>query len=136
VGPGPAWGDADRRATQAFQLAQGWNGADADGIPGATTWDYLTTGRGRDIPAAAKVASAPPFPGVARFGPGRSNASVTQLGQQLVRKGYGRHYTRGPGPTWTEADRRNVQAFQFAQGWRGSAADGIPGPHTWALLFN
>jgi hypothetical protein len=136
VGPGPAWGDADRRATEAFQLAQGWTGSDADGIPGATTWDYLLTGKGHDIPAAAKVASAPAFPGAAKFGPGQSNAYVTQLGQQLVRKGYGRYYTKGPGPTWGKADRLNVQAFQRAQGWRGSGADGIPGPRTWALLFS
>ncbi|MFD9146195.1 peptidoglycan-binding protein [Streptomyces diastaticus] len=41
VGPGPAWSDADRNATRAFQRAQGWTGADADGYPGPETWRRL-----------------------------------------------------------------------------------------------
>ncbi|MEU9043220.1 MULTISPECIES: peptidoglycan-binding protein [unclassified Kitasatospora] len=40
-GPGPRWGEADRKATQAFQLAQGWRGAEADGYPGPDTWRRL-----------------------------------------------------------------------------------------------
>lgn len=55
---------------------------------------------------------------------------VTWLGQQLVKHGFGRFYTKGPGPTFTETDRRAVQAFQKAQGWKGSAADGFPGHET------
>ncbi|MER7707252.1 peptidoglycan-binding protein [Kitasatospora sp. NPDC097605] len=50
-GPGPAWSEADRSATEAFQKAQGWYGADADGIPGPTTWDYLVNGKGENIRA-------------------------------------------------------------------------------------
>ncbi|MFJ1707801.1 peptidoglycan-binding protein [Kitasatospora sp. NPDC088346] len=148
VGPGPQWGEADRRATEAFQLAQGWRGAEADGYPGKDTWEHLVKGRGQDIPPAATPApapapapmpapppSVPPFPGTAVFGPGQVNTYVTQLGQQLVRKGFGRYYTQGPGPGWGEADRLNVQAFQQAQGWRGTEADGYPGPDTWKRLF-
>jgi hypothetical protein len=41
VGPGPKWSDADRNATRAFQRAQGWTGADADGYPGPQTWARL-----------------------------------------------------------------------------------------------
>lgn len=52
-----------------------------------------------------------------------------------MKKGYGRYYTSGPGPRWTEADRRNVEAFQRAQGWRGAEAEGYPGPETWRRLF-
>ncbi|MFD3919921.1 peptidoglycan-binding protein [Streptomyces sp. NPDC058595] len=140
VGPGPRWSDADRRATKAFQRAQGWRGAEADGLPGPDTWRYLVNGLGKDIPAAGAAgppgASArPEFPGKDRFRPGRSNSHVTQLGKRLVKRGYGRHYVLGPGPRWSEADRRNVEAFQRAQGWRGSAADGYPGPETWRRLF-
>jgi hypothetical protein len=40
-GPGPAWGEADRRAVEAFQRAQGWSGDDADGYPGPETWRRL-----------------------------------------------------------------------------------------------
>ncbi|MEG8277669.1 peptidoglycan-binding protein [Streptomyces sp. AHA2] len=140
-GPGPRWTDADRRATRAFQRAQGWTGADADGLPGPLTWELLVTGKGKDVeggvegppPASHGV---PGYPGRAMFRPGADNAYVTRLGQQLVRKGYGRFYAVGPGPRWTEADRRAVEAFQRTQGWRGGAADGYPGPETWRRLFS
>ncbi|MER6528448.1 peptidoglycan-binding protein [Streptomyces sp. NPDC001508] len=140
-GPGPRWGEADRRATQAFQKAQGWSGADADGVPGPRTWELLATGKGKDIRAARGGAPVPAshgvpgYPGRAMFRPGAENTYVTQLGRQLVKKGYGRYYTTGPGPRWGEADRRAVEAFQRSQGWRGGAADGYPGPETWRRLF-
>ncbi|MFF1638252.1 peptidoglycan-binding protein [Streptomyces sp. NPDC058246] len=161
-GPGPRWSDADRRATQAFQRAQGWTGPDADGLPGPQTWSYLVGKEGRDIPGAAagspgspgssggNGSSGPPgspgsgasshgvpgYPGRAMFRPGAHNEYVTRLGVQLVKKGFGKHYTTGPGPRWGEADRRNVEAFQRSQGWRGGAADGYPGPETWRRLFS
>ncbi|AZK94201.1 peptidoglycan-binding protein [Streptomyces tsukubensis] len=156
-GPGPVWGEADRKATQAFQLAQGWRGTAADGLPGAHTWKLLVTGKGKNIPAAVPAPAAapakpepatpvaapspgqapavPPFPGFGVFRPGVSSPDVTRLGKQLVARGFGRHYTKGPGPVWGEADRRNVEAFQLAQGWRGADADGYPGPETWRRLF-
>ncbi|MGW2545988.1 peptidoglycan-binding protein [Kitasatospora sp. NPDC001574] len=84
----------------------------------------------------ADGAGAPPFPGRAAFGPGAANDNVRRLGEQLVRKGFGRHYTQGPGPRWTESDRRNVRAFQESLGWRGAEADGYPGPDTWKRLFS
>ena len=141
-GPSPDWGDADRKATEAFQLAQGWRGAEADGYPGKDTWDFLVHHKGKDIPPATTGTPSPPpaltspFPGADKFGPGKVNDYVTQLGRQLVKKGFGSHYREGPGPAWSEADRRNVEAFQRAQGWTGSEADGYPGPHTWKLLFS
>ncbi|MGW1225183.1 peptidoglycan-binding protein [Streptomyces sp. NPDC002530] len=140
VGPGPAWSGADRQATQAFQRAQGWSGKEADGIPGPDTWRLLVNGTGRDIPPAGAstgrgTTAAPAFPGRGSFRPGRSNSHVERLGRQLVKKGYGKYYRSGPGPRWTEADRRNVEAFQKAQGWRGAQADGYPGPETWRRLF-
>ncbi|MGV9451160.1 peptidoglycan-binding protein [Streptomyces sp. NPDC003635] len=139
-GPGPRWSDADRRATQAFQRAQGWWGPDADGLPGPRTWELLVTGGGRDVnggPAAPPAShGVPGYPGRALLRPGANNSYVTLLGKQLVKKGFGKHYTTGPGPRWGEADRRNVEAFQRAQGWRGGAADGYPGPETWRRLFS
>ncbi|TLQ46084.1 peptidoglycan-binding protein [Streptomyces marianii] len=77
----------------------------------------------------------PPFPGRSAFGPGKSNASILLLGQQLVRRGFGKHYRVGPSRDWGEADRLNVRDFQLAQRWSGSDADGLPGPQTWARLF-
>ncbi|MBD0707920.1 MULTISPECIES: peptidoglycan-binding protein [unclassified Streptomyces] len=164
-GPGPTWGEADRRATQAFQQAQGWKGAEADGLPGPGTWKLLVGGGGKDIGgttgtgtgtgtgggtgtgpgtgtgiggSSGSGGSSTPvtdFPGRGSFRPGQSNAYVETLGRQLVKRGFGKHYTSGPGPRWTEADRRNVEAFQRAQGWRDAAADGYPGPETWRRLF-
>ncbi|MFI1165279.1 peptidoglycan-binding protein [Streptomyces sp. NPDC020801] len=137
-GPGPRWSEADRKATQAFQRAQGWTGADADGLPGPGTWRLLATGRGKNIGAAAGSPAShgvPGYPGRALFRPGAAGTYVTRLGQRLVQKGYGRFYATGPGPRWSEADRRAVEAFQRAQGWRGGAADGYPGPETWRRLF-
>ncbi|MET9435148.1 peptidoglycan-binding protein [Streptomyces sp. NPDC006551] len=138
-GPGPRWGDADRRATQAFQRAQGWKGKEADGLPGPHTWRLLVSGKGKGIGGSSgsggSSAHAPGFPGRGYFRPGQSNAYVEKLGKQLVKRGYGKHYLSGPGPRWSEADRRNVEAFQRAQGWRGGAADGYPGPETWRRLF-
>ncbi|MFD3560262.1 peptidoglycan-binding protein [Streptomyces sp. NPDC058686] len=150
TGPGPRWGEADRLATQAFQRAQGWTGTDADGLPGAATWAYLVGGKGKDIPPAPggapspgsapapapAVSKVPPYPGRGMFRPGADNAYVTRLGRQLVKKGFGKHYTKGPGTRWGEADRRGVEAFQRSQGWRGGAADGYPGPETWRRLFS
>ncbi|MER5492941.1 peptidoglycan-binding protein [Streptomyces sp. NPDC002490] len=155
-GPGPRWGEADRKATRAFQQAQGWTGDDADGIPGPATWNHLVRGTGRDIPATGGSAPSPgsggsrpgssvqppapsgstAFPGRGYFRPGQNNAHVTRLGQQLKQKGFDKHYTQGPGPRWSESDRRNVESFQRAQGWRGQDADGYPGPETWRRLFS
>ncbi|MGP3691558.1 peptidoglycan-binding protein [Streptomyces sp. IBSNAI002] len=143
-GTGPTWTDDDRKATQAFQKAQGWTGADADGIPGPDTWRMLVDGTGKNVPGGSSSSGggsgasdkAGAFPGASYFGPGKSNDYVTQLGKQLVKKGYGRHYTEGPGPSWSESDRRNVEAFQRAQGWTGSEADGYPGPETWRRLHS
>ncbi|MBQ0999348.1 peptidoglycan-binding protein [Streptomyces sp. RK62] len=140
-GPGPRWTDADRRATRAFQQAQGWRGQDAAGLPGPATWKLLVAGTGKDVRAGAggpeRPAShgVPGYPGRAAFRPGADNEYVARLGERLVRKGFGRSYTSGPGPRWGEADRRAVEAFQRAQGWRGGAADGYPGPETWRRLF-
>ncbi|MFF4400234.1 peptidoglycan-binding protein [Streptomyces sp. NPDC001480] len=135
--PGPRWTDAVRRATRAFQLAQGWTGAGADGLPGPRTWELLATGKGKDVaPGAPASHGVAGYPGRNLFRPGADNPYVSRLGLQLVKKGFGRYYPDGPHSRWGEADRRAVEAFQRAQGWRGGAADGYPGPETWRRLFS
>ncbi|MCJ1677157.1 peptidoglycan-binding protein [Streptomyces sp. APSN-46.1] len=138
-GASSKWSDADRLATQAFQQAQGWTGADADGIPGAQTWRLLVENTGNDIRPTVEGAQGPggvrAYPGAKVFRPGSTHAAVAALGRRLVKKGFGKYYTSGTGPRWTEADRRAVEAFQRAQGWRGAQADGYPGPETWRRLF-
>ncbi|GHI89501.1 membrane protein [Streptomyces xanthophaeus] len=138
-GASRTWKDADRLATQAFQRAQGWTGTDADGIPGEHTWRLLVQRQGKDITPTVGAAPGPggvrAYPGLSVFRPGKSHDAIAALGRQLVKKGFGKHYTSGPGSRWSEADRRNVEAFQRAQGWRGASADGYPGPETWRRLF-
>ncbi|MGW6597916.1 peptidoglycan-binding protein [Streptomyces sp. NPDC055036] len=87
----------------------------------------------KPVPAPVKV---PAFPGAGYFKTGAKNVYVTQLGKQLIKKGYGRFYKVGAGPTWTNSDRSAVRAFQVAQKWTGSGADGYPGPETWRRLFS
>lgn len=80
----------------------------------------------------------PPFPGRAYFHLGAYNDHVTQVDHNLIRLGF-THYNDGngyqAGPRYTEYTRKNVQAFQYARGWRGSDADGYVGPQTWHDLF-
>jgi LysM repeat protein len=97
----------------------------------------MLPGKGATAPQPKpSTPSVPKFPGAQYFKPGANNKYVTQLGKQLVKKGFGKHYAEGPGPRWGEADRRNVQDFQRAQKWTGSDADGYPGPETWKRLFS
>ncbi|MGW6600616.1 peptidoglycan-binding protein [Streptomyces sp. NPDC055036] len=85
-GPGPKFTEADKDATQAFQKAQGWTGADADGYPGAETWKRL-------VAAPAKAPSAPPKSQIVSLNsavkPGATHAQVKELQQLLVKAGYG-----------------------------------------------
>jgi hypothetical protein len=87
-------------------------------------------------PVPPKPPAIPAFPGRNWFKPGANNAYVTQLGKQLVKKGFGKHYAQGPGPRWSEADRLNVQDFQRSRKELAGDADGYPGPLTWRLLFS
>ncbi|MFG2986147.1 peptidoglycan-binding protein [Streptomyces sp. NPDC048258] len=130
-GPGPTWSDADTENYSDYQKSLGHTGSAADGVPGESSLrDLLGT-----LPGGAKP-GPPPFPGTDKFGPGKVNDHITALGRQLVRRGFGQHYTEGPGPRWSEADRRNVAAFQRARAELRGDADGLPGPLTWKLLFS
>ncbi|MER7951996.1 peptidoglycan-binding protein [Streptomyces sp. NPDC096079] len=131
-GPGPVWTDADTKNYAAFQRSLGYSGTAADGVPGEASLKKLLG----TIPTKVTAKPVPPFPGRDKFGPGESNAHITLLGQQLVRKGYGKHYTSGPGPRWSDADRQNVAEFQRAHTELAKAADGLPGPQTWKILFS
>ncbi|NJQ00688.1 peptidoglycan-binding protein [Streptomyces zingiberis] len=74
-----------------------------------------------------------PFPGAAFFRVGRDSPVVTAMGKRLVAEGCGR-YKAGPGPRWSAADQESYAAWQRKLGYKGSAADGIPGATSWAKL--
>ncbi|WP_116209229.1 peptidoglycan-binding protein [Streptomyces olivoreticuli] len=76
------------------------------------------------------------FPGAHCFGSGKSNEHITRLGKLLIKRGGKRFYQQAAGPRWGNADLDATRAFQQAQGWTGSSADGIPGPRTWDYLVN
>ncbi|MEU8587968.1 peptidoglycan-binding protein [Streptomyces sp. NPDC048664] len=113
-------------------------GKDAPLSPGEADLPDAVAGAGGAVagPGTATPYGLPGFPGPGVFRPGAEDPHVFELGRQLVRKGFGRHYEGGPGPRWGEMDRRNVEAFQQAQGWSGRQADGYPGPETWRRLFS
>ncbi|WP_051735345.1 peptidoglycan-binding protein [Streptomyces sp. NRRL B-3229] len=107
-------------------------------LNGIKNADEITVGQRLKLPTAAPAKPPTPlyepFPGAAFFHAGRRSPLVTALGRRLVDLGFGKHYTSGPGPAWSEADRLNVADFQRSRPGLEGDADGIPGPRTWAAL--
>ncbi|MEU0332240.1 peptidoglycan-binding protein [Streptomyces sp. NPDC006193] len=73
------------------------------------------------------------------YGYGATGSHVTKVGEALVARGFGRHYSVGPGPTWSDADTLNYSDFQVSLGYTGTAphqdADGVPGAVTLQQLL-
>lgn len=94
-------------------------------------------GGGGSVPAPGpKPAPKPkyePFPGSGFFRVGQKSPIITAMGRRLVAEGCSR-YEKGPGPHWTEADRRSYAAWQHKLGFTGKDADGIPGRVSWDKL--
>ncbi|MBT2395272.1 peptidoglycan-binding protein [Streptomyces sp. ISL-100] len=131
-GPGPTWTDVDTENYRDFQKSLGYSGKAADGVPGEDSLKRLLGA----LPGKVTAKPMPPFPGASYFGPGKNNSHITLLGTQLVKKGFGRHYTSGPGPKWSDADRKNVADYQRSRKELSGDPDGIPGSLTWRLLFS
>ncbi|MFF4713527.1 peptidoglycan-binding protein [Streptomyces eurythermus] len=93
-------------------------------------------GKGGKEPGGPKPGPKPayaPFPGTGFFRIGQKSPLITAMGRRLVAEGCG-HYEKGPGPEWTEADRKSYAAWQRSLGYRGKDADGIPGRTSWDRL--
>lgn len=137
--------DAVERLSAALCRAHGWSAA---GVIGHKEWTRrkidptfpmdgmraritgrLGKGSARPSPTPALAA----FPGAAFFTPGSRSTLFTAVGRRLVAEGCGR-YAEGPGPVWSEADRRSYAAWQRKLGYTGKDADGVPGPSSWAAL--
>ncbi|MFJ2017255.1 peptidoglycan-binding protein [Streptomyces nodosus] len=73
------------------------------------------------------------------YGYGAVGDHVTKVGEALVKRGHGSHYTSGPGPTWTDADTLCYSDFQQSLGHKGTAphqdADGVPGESSLRTLL-
>jgi hypothetical protein len=74
-----------------------------------------------------------PFPGAAWFRKKPKSAIVTAMAKRLVAVGCSA-YASGPGPQWTEADRKSYAKWQRKLGCTSAAADGWPGAKSWAAL--
>ncbi|MEI7030412.1 peptidoglycan-binding protein [Streptomyces pratensis] len=136
---------AIERAAAAVCRAHGWTQRSVIGHlewqpgkvdPRGFTMDAMRSRIGKRLGGAADGPSKPahePFPGAAFFTVGRRSAIITAMGKRLVAEGCGR-YQVGPGPTWSEADRRSYAAWQRKLGYAGNDADGIPGRTSWDRL--
>ncbi|MFF7476691.1 peptidoglycan-binding protein [Streptomyces sp. NPDC008092] len=135
---GATWSDADTLNFSDFQKSLGYKGTkagqDADGVPGATSLVKLLGKLPAPAPKPKPTPQYEPFPGEGFFHAGRHSPVITAMGRRLVALGFGRHYTSGPGPNWTNADRANVRDFQMSRADLKGDPDGIPGPKTWAAL--
>ncbi|MFF5926073.1 peptidoglycan-binding protein [Streptomyces hydrogenans] len=143
--------DAIERVSAALCRAHGWGAKSVIGHLEWSDWKSDPKGFGmpgmRDrvqkrlgaAPAPKPTAPAPaaprcqPFPGAAFFRSNPSSPVVTAMGRRLMAEGCGR-YQVGPGPRWSEADRRSYEAWQRKLGFRGSDADGWPGAASWNAL--
>ncbi|MFD7224841.1 peptidoglycan-binding protein [Streptomyces sp. NPDC059892] len=140
--------EAIERVSAAVCRAHGWGARSVIGHlewqpgkvdPRGFTMDAMRA-RVAERLAAAKPKPTPkppatfePFPGAAFFAAGRRSAVITAMGKRLVAAGCGR-YAVGPGPEWSEADRKSYAAWQRKLGYSGSDADGIPGKTSWDRL--
>ncbi|MEU7735402.1 peptidoglycan-binding protein [Streptomyces griseus] len=84
-------------------------------------------------PGAPATPRYQPFPGAHFFTARPSSPVITAMGRRLAAEGCGA-YAVGPGPRWTEADRRSYAAWQRKLGFRGAEADGWPGRTSWNAL--
>ncbi|MFF0481360.1 peptidoglycan-binding protein [Streptomyces sp. NPDC004435] len=144
--------DAIERASAALCRAHGWG---ARSVIGHLEWsDWKSDPKGFGMPGMRdrvqkRLGAAPapkptspakpsaprhqPFPGTAFFRNNPSSPVVTAMGRRLMAEGCGR-YQVGPGPRWSEADRRSYAAWQRKLGFRGTDADGWPGAASWNAL--
>jgi endonuclease/exonuclease/phosphatase (EEP) superfamily protein YafD len=103
-------------------------------------YDLIVKGEEPTTPVTPKPVEVEPVtPSTDRMDPaayfvGATGAHVTWLGERLVAHGFGKHYSVGPGPSFSEVDRLNVADFQKAQGWSGADADGFPGAASLQIL--
>lgn len=146
--------EAVERVSAAICRAHGWT---ARSVIGHLEWsDWKVDPRGFTMPSlresvAARL-SAPagggsagrpaggtsasryqPFPGASFFSGRTSSPLITAMGRRLVAEGCS-SYAVGPGPRWTDADRRSYAAWQRKLGFRGGDADGVPGRTSWNAL--
>jgi len=137
------YGAQTTAAVAAFQRAQGWRGAQADGIAGPETLRRLGVStsagaagsrgtsagvRPTKAPKPTKVVATPAMAGTNRAWDAQNGRLVYDLQNALIAKGYS--IPAGPTGYFGTRTKQAVKAFQESLGFRGDQADGIPGPQT------
>ncbi|WP_460067408.1 peptidoglycan-binding protein [Streptomyces sp. YKOK-I1] len=105
----------------------------ATSCPGGPLYAWVQKGAPRPGGTVVETPAHQPFPGAAWFRKTPRSAIVTAMGKRLVAVGCSA-YEDGPGPQWTEADRKSYAKWQRKLGYTGAAADGWPGAKSWAAL--
>jgi hypothetical protein len=75
-----------------------------------------------------------PFPGASFFRAGRRSPIIAAMHKRLVAEGCGKYQSSTNVDVWGSGDERSYAAWQRKLGYAGPAADGIPGPTSWAKL--
>ncbi|MER6364969.1 peptidoglycan-binding protein [Kitasatospora sp. NPDC001527] len=123
------------RAHGAGREIRGHRDGYATDCPGVPLYLLVQSG---ELEPAADSGNPPsggfvPFPGAAWFRNAPRSPIITAMGRRLVAEGCSA-YSSGPGPQWTEADRKSYALWQRKRGFFGSDADGWPGKTTWDAL--
>lgn len=108
----------------------------------AKAWVKAQTGTstGGTTPTKPNAPKFKPYPGVAFFmngkepAFGKSSVVFTNMGKQLVKKGFGRYYKEGPGPKLGRADVNAYESFMRSLGLTDKDAEWPPGPWSWGKL--
>lgn len=80
-----------------------------------------------------KPVSYEPYPGASYFKKAPRSSLIERMGKRLKAEGCSA-YSVGPGPQWTESDRKSYRKWQLKLGYRGRDADGWPGKTSWDKL--
>lgn len=75
-----------------------------------------------------------PFPGASFFRAGRRSPIIAAMHKRLVAEGCNKYASQANADVWGSGDERSYAAWQRKLGYAGTAADGIPGPTSWAKL--
>jgi len=75
-----------------------------------------------------------PFPGAGFFTAGRKSPIIAAMHKRLVAEGCNHYQSSANADVWGSGDELSYAAWQRHLGYTGSAANGIPGPTSWAKL--
>lgn len=86
------------------------------------------------VTAPAPKPKYEPFPGASFFRAGHRSPVIAAMHKRLVAEGCGRYKSSAGADVWGSGDVASYAAWQRKLGYTGSAADGTPGPTSWAKL--